>query len=54
MEDGTRIQVPSTSTSAVSDSTHRYIMEFTVDDKLLDAEKVKAIYINDQLFWSKQ
>lgn len=54
MEDGTRIQVPFTSTSTVSDSTHLYIMEFAVDDKLLDAEKVKAIYINDQLFWSKQ
>jgi hypothetical protein len=53
MEDGAKLKLEFTSASITSESRFRYRMNFTICDILLDAEKVKAVYINDQLFWSK-
>jgi len=52
MEDGARVKVEPIGIASVRRT--RFNLDFIVNDMLLDAKKVKAIYINDQLFWSKQ
>lgn len=55
MEDGTRIKMEfSSSGTGYYGGKTRYSIDFTVVDTLLDAGKVKDIYINGRLFWSKQ
>lgn len=54
MEDGSKVEVDYSGSSISSGGTTRYNLNFIVNDMLLDARKVKAIYMNDQLFWSRQ
>jgi len=53
MDDGTRMKVPYISSSAAGGSRNKYSIDFMVQGALLDAGKVKAITINDQIFWQR-
>lgn len=53
MEDETRMKVSYISSSVSGGSRIKYSIDFMVRDALLDARKVTAITINDQIFWQK-
>lgn len=53
LEDGTRMKVAYISSSASGGSRIKYSIDFLVRDALLDARKVTAITINDQIFWQR-